>query len=188
MQNVKYDVWCKMCDVPVLIFVRSWFYESRGDHKFPIWVIFYLLSDIPKLIPGSICMYTISCMAPSMPERKRWLESKVPSMKKEFEVPRMKKRSKVPSMKEGAAVDTHRKIEVEKAHMSTRLFNNLWTCLWKPRPVQLFCVKHSLWIFVLACTSFKLGRFFYWACKADREKYHKYGLWPLSATVKPSHH
>ena len=57
MQNMKCDVWCKMCDVSFLIFVRSWFYESRGDQKYPIWVIFYLLSDIPQLVAVVCTLY-----------------------------------------------------------------------------------------------------------------------------------
>ena len=58
------DVWCAMCDVPDLIFfVRSILYESRGDQRYPIWVISDHFNDIPKLIPGGSSMYTISCKA-----------------------------------------------------------------------------------------------------------------------------
>ena len=61
-------MWCVMCDARCVMFqtwffVRSWLYESRGDQKYPIWVISDLLSDIPKLIPGGSRMYTISCKA-----------------------------------------------------------------------------------------------------------------------------
>ena len=62
------SMWCVMCDVWCVMFqtwffVRSWLYESRGDQKHPIWVISDLFNDIPKLIPGGSCMYTISCKA-----------------------------------------------------------------------------------------------------------------------------
>ena len=56
MWYVMCDVWCMMCDVTDLIFVRSWLFESRGYPKYPIWVISDLLSDILKLIPGGSCM------------------------------------------------------------------------------------------------------------------------------------
>ena len=60
------DVWCVMRDVfwfKLDFFVRSWLYESRGDQRYPIWVISDLFNDIPKLIPGGSSMYTISCKA-----------------------------------------------------------------------------------------------------------------------------
>ena len=44
-------------------FVRSWLFESRGDQKYPIWVVSGLLSDTPKLTTGGSHMYTLSCKA-----------------------------------------------------------------------------------------------------------------------------
>ena len=59
MWCVMLDVWCSRLGC----FVRSWLYEFREDQKHPIWVIYDLLNDIPKLIPGGSRMYTISCKA-----------------------------------------------------------------------------------------------------------------------------
>ena len=56
---VMCDAWCLM--FKTWFFVRYWLYESRGDQKYPIWVISDLFNNIPKLIPGGSCMYTISC-------------------------------------------------------------------------------------------------------------------------------
>ena len=61
MQYGLCDVWCVMCDVPGLFFVRSWLFESRGDQKYPIWIVSGLLSDSPKLTPGGNHKYTLSC-------------------------------------------------------------------------------------------------------------------------------
>ena len=58
--RIRRESWC----LPYAgFFVRSSLYESRGDQKYPIWVISDLLSDIQKLIPGGSCIYTISCKA-----------------------------------------------------------------------------------------------------------------------------
>ena len=55
---------CMMHDVPgFFVVVRSCFFESRGDQKYPILVVTGLLSDISKLTPGSSHMYTLSCKA-----------------------------------------------------------------------------------------------------------------------------
>ena len=62
-QYVLCDVWCVMCEVPGLFFVRSWLFESRGDQKYAIWVVSGLLSDSPKLAPGGSNMYTLTCKA-----------------------------------------------------------------------------------------------------------------------------
>ena len=59
MWVVMRDVWCAR----LIFFVRSWLFESRGDQKYPIWVVSGLLSDIPKLTPGGSHMYTLSCKA-----------------------------------------------------------------------------------------------------------------------------
>ena len=56
-------VWCVMCNVPGLFIVRSGLFESRGEQKYPIWVVLGLFSDILKLTPGGSCMYTLSCKA-----------------------------------------------------------------------------------------------------------------------------
>ena len=61
MQYVLCDVWCLMCDVPGLFFVRYLLFESRGNQKYPIWVVLGLLSDIQKVTPGGSHMYTLSC-------------------------------------------------------------------------------------------------------------------------------
>ena len=63
MQYVLCDVWCVMCDVPGLFFVRSWFFKSRGDQKYPVLVVSGLLSDIPKFTPDGSHMYTLSYKA-----------------------------------------------------------------------------------------------------------------------------
>ena len=44
------DMFCVMCDVWCV-------YESKGNHKYPS----DLFKEIPKLIPGGSCIYTISC-------------------------------------------------------------------------------------------------------------------------------
>ena len=56
-------VWCVICNVQGLFIVRSWLFDSRGDQKYPIWVVSGLFSDILKLTPGGSCIYTLSCKA-----------------------------------------------------------------------------------------------------------------------------
>ena len=63
MLYVMQDVWCKMCDVPDLIFCKILTLWVKGGKKYPIGVISDLLSDIPKVIPGGNHIYTISCKA-----------------------------------------------------------------------------------------------------------------------------
>ena len=71
MQYVLCDVCCVMCDLPGLFFVRSSLFESRGDQKYPIWVVSGLLGDIPKVTPGGSHMYTLSYNASYLKTHKK---------------------------------------------------------------------------------------------------------------------
>ena len=64
LYNFKFicNACCLMCDAWCArsIFWKSWLFESRGDQKYPIWVVSGHLSDIPKSTPGGSHMYTLS--------------------------------------------------------------------------------------------------------------------------------
>ena len=49
-----------MCQANFFIRSRQW---SRGDQKYPLWIVLGLLSDCPKLTPGGSHSYTLSCKA-----------------------------------------------------------------------------------------------------------------------------
>ena len=54
-----------------------WCIESRGNQKYPIWVVSGLLSDTPKLTTGGSHMYALFCQASYKDNKKKPTKEKI---------------------------------------------------------------------------------------------------------------